>query len=155
MLLIADSTSTSMAMVAGLVVVIWLLMRRSDRYFGRRAGSDDFSPRRQRPAGKDHRPLSDVPPELVRWQVEMHETARDLKAELDSKIGALQQLNLLAREQVERLELAVARAGQIELALGAVPPQPLPSATSQRPSGERPPAVDVPADDSPPVPPVS
>ena len=136
--LIAVSTSTSMAMVAGLVVVIWLLMRRSERYFGRRTGSDDFSPRRQRPTDKDHRPLSDAPPELLRWQVEMHETARDLKAELDSKMGVLQQLNLLAMEQVQRLELAVARAGQIELAPGA-----------------RPPAADVPADDLPPAPPVS
>ena len=29
------------------------------------------------------------PAELMRWQVEMHETARDLKAELDSKMVAL------------------------------------------------------------------
>ena len=54
--------------------------------------------------------LAPAPPELSRWQVEMHETGRDLKAELDSKLSALQTLVALARRERALLESAIARA---------------------------------------------
>jgi hypothetical protein len=54
--------------------------------------------------------LIDAPADVLRWQVEMHETARELKAELDSKMSALQTLVLLARKECERLEDLLARA---------------------------------------------
>jgi DNA-binding NarL/FixJ family response regulator len=50
---------------------------------------------------------TDSPPELLRWQVEMHETARELKGELDSKLAALQALVLMARQESQRLEAAI------------------------------------------------
>jgi hypothetical protein len=40
----------------------------------------------------------------------MHETARDLKAELDSKMGLLQHLIRAAAREREQLEAAIARA---------------------------------------------
>jgi hypothetical protein len=43
----------------------------------------------------------------------MHETARDLKGELDSKMGALQALIRLAKEETTRLEAAIAEAKQL------------------------------------------
>jgi len=48
--------------------------------------------------------LLDAPPEMARWQVEMHDLARDLKAELDSKIAVLQQVTINARQEGDRLE---------------------------------------------------
>ena len=58
-------------------------------------------------------PLLDAPPDLLRWQVEMHETARHLKAELDSKMGALQAITRIASEESARLEAAIARAERL------------------------------------------
>jgi hypothetical protein len=40
----------------------------------------------------------------------MHETARDMKAELDSKLSGLQALVIMARQEAERLENAIERA---------------------------------------------
>lgn len=48
--------------------------------------------------------LLDAPTDVVRWQVEMHELARDLKAEIDTKITVLQQVTLRAHHESERLE---------------------------------------------------
>jgi hypothetical protein len=61
--------------------------------------------------------LAGAPPELLRWQVEMHETARDLKAELDSKLAAMQALIALARRERGLLADAIARAegGQVDV----------------------------------------
>lgn len=44
------------------------------------------------------------PLELVRWEVQMHDTARELKAELDSKMVALQVLIRQAERECQRLE---------------------------------------------------
>jgi hypothetical protein len=46
----------------------------------------------------------------------MHETARDLKAEIDSKLLALQALVNVAREERERLEAVIERTKATELA---------------------------------------
>jgi hypothetical protein len=58
-------------------------------------------------------PLVDAPAEFTRWQVEMHETARDLKAELDSKIGVLQALVAMARKETQRLESLMHEAREV------------------------------------------
>ena len=50
------------------------------------------------------------PVELIRWQVEMHETARSLKAELDTKMGLLQQLIRIAESKRLELEQTIERA---------------------------------------------
>lgn len=56
--------------------------------------------------------LGDAPPEAVRWHVEMHEIARDAKAELDSKMRALTVLLRDAAEQEERLRRLLAECQQ-------------------------------------------
>lgn len=53
-----------------------------------------------------------APDEFLRWQVEMHETARDVKAEIDTKLLALQSLIVLANEHSQRLEMLLMRAEQ-------------------------------------------
>ena len=45
----------------------------------------------------------------------MHETARELKGELDSKLSALQALVLIARQESQRLEAAIKTAEAMEI----------------------------------------
>jgi hypothetical protein len=52
------------------------------------------------------------PVDYLHWQVEMHQTARELKAEIDSKLVALQAATRLAREEQRRLEQSIERARQ-------------------------------------------
>jgi hypothetical protein len=106
MWLLADMVSTGM-MLAGVGLLIVILLRRSYRYYGRRKPAscrvDPHLTTTPRPAA-DNRSLSTAPPEVLRWQVEMHETARDLKAELDTKMRALQLLIRQARTESDRLQ---------------------------------------------------
>ena len=51
-----------------------------------------------------------APEDLLRWQVEMHDTARDVKAEIDTKLLALQSLIVIADEHSQRLEVLLERA---------------------------------------------
>jgi len=51
-----------------------------------------------------------VQSELQGWQVKMHDMARELTAQLDTKISLLQVLLHDAQQQADRLEQALARA---------------------------------------------
>ena len=112
-----DGDTSTILFLAGLTLMIVVLLRRSYRYFGRTGGKvvppveAVARPQRIQPATGGN-----APRDAVRWQVEMHETARDLKAELDSKMGALQYLTLQAGQQADRLEAAIARAEQLGIA---------------------------------------
>ncbi len=48
--------------------------------------------------------------DLARWEVQMHETARELSAQLDAKLSLLQSLTAEADRAAERLEEALARS---------------------------------------------
>ncbi len=54
-----------------------------------------------------------APEDLLRWQVEMHELARDVKGEIDAKLLALQSLLVIANEHALRLELLLARTEKV------------------------------------------
>ncbi|MGA2798629.1 MAG: hypothetical protein ABSE63_13690 [Thermoguttaceae bacterium] len=49
----------------------------------------------------------DASPKTAQWEVDMHETARELKAQLDSKMSALQALIAEADRAASRLEAAM------------------------------------------------
>lgn len=85
-------------------VTTWLLLRS---FLRRGAGGGRLNPPQQPARGT---PLVDSPRDISRWQVEMHDLARDLSAQLDSKMGALQHLIRQAAEESERLERAIAAA---------------------------------------------
>jgi hypothetical protein len=59
--------------------------------------------------------LATAPNDLLRWQVEMHETARDLKGEIDAKLLAFQALLTIANEHSQRLEKLLGEAEQAHL----------------------------------------
>jgi hypothetical protein len=98
----------------GVLLLIFLLMKRSRRYT-RQAKRDAKRPHRPLVEPNRDAALIDAPREILRWQVGMHETARDLKAELDSKIGILNATIRLAREETQRLEDAMRRAQRLGL----------------------------------------
>lgn len=111
MYLLASNASWGM-FGAGVLMLIFVLMRRSRRYLGK-IKKQKASPRRKLDDARQATPLLDAPPEILRWQVEMHETARHLKAELDSKMVALQAITRIASDESARLEAAIARAERL------------------------------------------
>jgi hypothetical protein len=92
-------------LAAGIAVLAFTLLRRSMRHYRRSRTQQPVEISIER--SKSPTPLHDAPHDVLRWQVEMHDTARDLKAELDSKISALQTLLLLAEQERQRLEGAL------------------------------------------------
>lgn len=114
MWLLGNATSWLMFSI-GVGLMLAILLRRYFRYYhrGGRRRSEQPLVVPTKPAKLEGQLLADAPPDLLRWQVEMHETARDLKAEIDSKLSALHALSNLADQAAERLEQAVARAEQL------------------------------------------
>ena len=107
MSLLAQIGGPTALLLLALVVMIGVLMMRSHRYFSRQ----DRSPivRTERPQPSLHgAPHGATPDSLAQWEVQMHETARDLSAQLDSKMGALQHLTCEADRAAARLEKALA-----------------------------------------------
>ena len=58
--------------------------------------------------------MLDAPVEVGRWEVEMHETARNLMGELNTKIAIVEQLVRDANAAAARLEAATDRAEKLE-----------------------------------------
>lgn len=116
MWLLASFTQTAM-LLAGVALMLLVLFRRIYRHYGRRPFScgtakvgKTAADQPDDPTRKDEqRGLSDAPPDILRWHVEMHETARELKAELDSKMRVLQLLTTQARQEADRLEQLLQR----------------------------------------------
>jgi hypothetical protein len=54
--------------------------------------------------------MLDAPVEIGRWEVQMHETARNLMGELNTRIAIVEQLVRDANQAAERLERAIERA---------------------------------------------
>jgi hypothetical protein len=102
---------SSLLMLAGIALATFILLRGTRAYLAR-SRADKTSPQKIRDElTKMETKQTAIPPkELLRWEVEMHETARDLKAEIDTKLAALQALTISAREESERLEAAIAKA---------------------------------------------
>ncbi len=104
--------TTTLLMIGGIVLASWLLLRGSRARWARSRKNvvDPRSVRRNLDEQSRPSSLASVPPEVLRWQVELHDTARDLKAEIDSKLVALNALTRLAREEADRLERLLEQA---------------------------------------------
>jgi hypothetical protein len=99
--------------VMGAMLVGFVLLRRSQKR-GRLAQWPPVSPppHKAHPAAGHH---LDAPGAMSRWEVEMHELARDLAGQLDSKMVIVQQLMRDTERATERLEAAIHRAEQVGL----------------------------------------
>lgn len=121
MYLFAETGFTTLIALAALALTIGFLLLRSHRYFARQ---QDMSPiiRVQRPQADQRGHHVGAPEEMLRWEVEMHDIARDLSAQLDSKMGALEHLIREADRVAGRLEAALAadsRQGAADSGQGA------------------------------------
>ena len=102
-------------MLVGMGVMIWTLLRRSSRYFGNGGKANEPSQKLSARDTDRDRTTIDAPPDVTRWQVEMYETARDLKGEIDTKLAVLQILVRHANEASARLEAAIDRTEKLGL----------------------------------------
>ncbi|MCC6127090.1 MAG: hypothetical protein IT426_19185 [Pirellulales bacterium] len=94
----------------GVVVLTTLfLLLRTSRYFTRPKSPDpSWSAVARRPKDSDSTGRSSrIPQEMAGWEVEMHEFVREIKAELDSKMRALQAVAADADRAAARLEAAL------------------------------------------------
>lgn len=102
-------------LLVGLALLTFILLRRSYRYYRRKKKEDkknvvaEIQRRGEKSEPRRDLPLIDAPVELTRWHVEMHEVARDINAELNSKMISMQALIRLADEATQRMKLVAAR----------------------------------------------
>jgi hypothetical protein len=122
MALTADMKELLPVFVLVAVGVTGLLLLRSSRYFSRqRERSSSLTSTRRTPHRRDPS-LHDAPSEPARWEVLMHEKARDLTGQLDSKMSALGALIAEAERATAQLERALAAAyGQPETTTPGLP----------------------------------
>lgn len=83
-----DGYAPYLMFFGGLILLIWLLMRRNWKgqlRAKRERGKDDYLARNPRPQPKEWT-MSDGPQELNQWQVEMLERTRELQAIVDTKL---------------------------------------------------------------------
>jgi hypothetical protein len=92
------------AVLAAMGLLIAILMMRSYRYFSRSKQTESHLVHTARPEEQKPRHNLVKPDEMLRWEVQMHETARELSGKLDSKMVALQHLINDADRAAERLE---------------------------------------------------
>lgn len=95
---------------AGLLVVAGFLLRWTRWRQQRRTCRDPLAEARETAGGE--RP-STAPAALGQWEVRMHELARDLSAQLDTKMILVDLLLRRAEEQTSRLEAAINRASEV------------------------------------------
>jgi hypothetical protein len=109
-MLLADSTATTLFLM-GLMVVVVVVLRNF------RSGTKKFSARSHQHSTHAPTPGHHLapPPQLSRWEVQMHEMARDLSGQLDSKIAILEHLVRDAQHQADRLEAVIERARHLQL----------------------------------------
>lgn len=133
-LLAQSGVVTALVLAALAMVIAWLLLR-VHRHLARQKRSDSPLVRVTRPKQAEPGHHLGAPAEVLRWEVQMHETARALSAQLDSKMGALQALISEADRAAARLEAAGAESPD---SLRQPPPAESPPTTQAealRPSG--------------------
>jgi hypothetical protein len=129
-------TDPSVLLLVVLAVTAGFLLLRTNRYFARQKRLSESAEAWPTPRQEDGEPPSyaQTPHGVVRWEVEMHETARRLTGQLDSKLAALEALVAEADRAAARLEAAIDVA-RLKERTGASA-EPSPSATAGRvPSG--------------------
>lgn len=102
-------------MLGGMALACFLLLRGTWRYLAANARAKKSA----NPADEIRRllgntvreqPLIDAPDQVLQWQVELHEIVREAKAEIDTKLLALQHLLGEIHSAEERLRRLLARA---------------------------------------------
>jgi len=111
MYLLAEMETKDMLLLAAIVAATSLLLMRLRRYSRRQKKTRPGMVRTDRPKSEERGHHLGLPPQGMEWEVKMHETARDLSAQLDSKMSALGHLIRDADRAAARLETALEAAG--------------------------------------------
>jgi len=146
----ADTPVATFVFIAAALVVAGLLMFRGQRMLARQSRPrPSLAPAPRSPTAKP--PASGLPGDLGQWEVEVHELTRSLSAQLDSKMGLLQQLIREADRAAARLETAItaARDAAHDSLCDPLPDVPA-SPAAEPPLGPPPAASDAPAEDAAP-----
>ncbi|MEO8269098.1 MAG: hypothetical protein ABI557_05225 [Aureliella sp.] len=106
-------------MIAGLGLICWLLMRGKMRRRKPLQLPTTFSLGHNCNAQASVAPFSGTkslgaPAEVLRWQVELHDLARELKAELDSKLIAVRAMTNSYDQATRRLAEMIRLAEQVQ-----------------------------------------
>lgn len=108
-----DQLPTLMFLV-GCALLTTILLRRWSRYFGRgrRGRTQQLEPleKQPRPTGQWSGMQRDSQAQSNRQQVELHDMARDIGGQLNSKIILLEQLIATSQQQIERMESLLDKA---------------------------------------------
>jgi hypothetical protein len=107
-------------MIAGLGLVCWLMMRGKMRGRRQLQMPTTFSLGHNDNAQAASTPYTGTkslgaPAEVLRWQVELHDLGRELKAELDSKLLAVRSMTLAYDQAARRLAEMIRLAEQVQL----------------------------------------
>lgn len=104
--LIAEMQQAQLLMVAGFVMLGWVLARRTIK-MRRRVHRDSKAANKAiqqiRERTEPAVPLCDAPPETQRWQVAMFDLQRELKADLDTRIVIVQTLLRQVDQRIAQL----------------------------------------------------
>jgi hypothetical protein len=111
LVLFAENTTMTAVFLGIMVVTISFLLMRTTRYFNRQREMQQTPAESNRPRLERRTPAATAPQELLQWDVRMHETARELMGQIDSKLSALQTLAADADRAAARLEAALRSAG--------------------------------------------
>jgi hypothetical protein len=110
MMLLADGKFTTGLFLLGMMLIIMAVLRGTKKNMkaskARRLQNDALCVNDT----IELRPFTDKPAQLLRWEVEMHDLARDISARLDSKIALLQKLLIAAEEREKHLAGLLAKA---------------------------------------------
>ncbi len=103
---------SQLLLLVAVVLIVGTTLLRTQRYFSRMKRSGWRPP--QVAGSRNTGGSVSVPPpdQLAAWEVQMHETARDLTGQLDSKMRALEVLIGQANEAAARLEAVLGQAAQ-------------------------------------------
>jgi hypothetical protein len=119
--LVADMQQAQLLMVAGFVMLGWVLARRQIK-MRKRVNRDAKAANKAIRDIRHHKepavPLSDAPPETQRWQAAMFDLQRELKADLDTRIVVVQ---TLLRQMDRRIGQLAALESAADVATATLP----------------------------------
>jgi hypothetical protein len=102
-----SAQQSQMMLLGGIILMGWTLIRRQIRAKHRQhqqdRSSSNVAAQLYRTGTSEGVPLASAPPDTQRWQVEMLQLQRELKAELDMKIAVVQSLLRQADEKIDQL----------------------------------------------------
>jgi hypothetical protein len=128
-----DTGLPTMIALGAVALVVGMMLLRVQRHYGRHPSSN--SPASPSPAPRHPSPAPRAPAarELGEWEVHMHDFAREMSGQLDSKMAALEHLIREANRAAARLESALAAARRQE---PPAPAQTVPAETFLRPTSQ-------------------